>query len=198
MDNNIDFKDLWKQQAVIPLNMEELLSKVKHFKSVSMRKLIFTNVLLIATSAFIIFIWYKYQPEFISTKIGIILIIMAMAIYLFVYNKLIGFYKTIDGTQSNSDYLQRLISIKTRQQFLQSTVLSLYFIMLGLGLCLYMFEYACQMTIFWGIFTYVVMLGWIGFTWFYLRPREIKKENSKIDNLIDKFQTINDQLEADL
>ena len=197
MDNNIDFKDLWKQQAVSSPNIEELLSKLKHFKRVSLRKLIITNVLLIATSAFIIFIWYYYQPEFISTKIGIILTILAMMIFLLVYNKLAVFYKTIDGTQSNNEYLQKLISIKTKQQFLQSKVLSLYFILLGSGLCLYMYEYTCRMTTFWGIFTYAVMLAWIGFAWFYLRPKEIKKEQARVNGLIEKFEAVNKQLNAD-
>ena len=197
MDNNIDFKNLWKQQTVSPPNIEELLSKLNHFKKISMRKLILTNVLLIATSAFIIFIGYYYQPKFISTKIGIILTIMAMMIFLLVYNKLAVFYKTIDGTQSNSEYLQKLISIKTKQQFLQSKVLSLYFIVLGSGLCLYMYEYTCRMTLFWGIFTYVVMLAWIGFTWFYLRPKEIKKEQAKVNGLIAKFEAVNKQLNDD-
>lgn len=196
MDDNIDFKDLWKRQVVGQPNIDDLLSKLKDFKRVSLRKLVLTNVLLIATSGFIIFIWYHYQPEFISTKIGIVLTILAMAIYLFVYNKLAGFYKTIDETQSNSEYLQELISIKTKQQFLGSKVLSLYFILLGSGLCLYMYEYASKMTPFFWVFTYLVMLGWIGFAWFYLRPREIKKQQEKINSLIAKFEAVNKQLDA--
>jgi uncharacterized membrane protein len=196
MDGNIDFKDLWKRQAVSQPNMDDLLSKLKDFKRGSLRKLVLTNVLLLATSGFIIFIWYRYQPEFISTKIGIILTILAMAIYLFVYNRLAGFYKTIDETQSNSEYLQKLISIKTKQQFLGSKVLSLYFVLLGSGLCLYMYEYASKMTSFFVIFTYLVMLGWIGFAWFYLRPREIKKQQEKINSLIAKIEAVNKQLDA--
>src|SRR6187431_672567 len=182
MDNNIDFKDLWKQQAVSPPNIEDLLSKIKHFKRASMRKLIKTNILLTATGIFILFIWYRFQPEFISTKIGIILIILAMAIYLLVYNRLATFYKTIDSTQSNSEYLQKLISIKTKQQFLQSTILSSYYLVLGSGLCLYMYEYTSRMTIFWGIVAYGVSLGWVVFSWFYFRPREIKKEQARVND----------------
>ena len=82
MDNNIDFKNLWKQQTVSTPNIEELLSKLDHFKKISLRKLILTNVLLIATIAFIIFIGYYYQPEFVSTKLGIVLNILAMMIFL--------------------------------------------------------------------------------------------------------------------
>lgn len=197
MENNIDFKNLWKQQAVTPPDIQDLFTKLKHFKRVSMRKLIITNVLLIATSVFILFIWYRFQPEFISTKIGIVLVILAMVIYLFVYNKLAVFFKTIDDTQSNSEYLKKLISIKAKQHFLQSTMLSVYFIMLGLGLSLYMYEYASRMTILWAIVTYAVTLGWIGFTWFYLRPKEIKKEQTRVNNLIAKFEAVNEQLNAD-
>ena len=196
MNDNIDFKDLWKRQTVSQSNIDDLLVKLKEFKRASLRKLVLMNVLLIATSGFIIFIWYHYQPEFVSTKIGIILTILAMVIYLFVYNKLAGFYKAIDETQSNSEYLQKLISIKTKQQFLGSKVLSLYFILLGSGLCLYMYEYASKMTPFFGFFAYLVMLGWIGFAWFYLRPREIKKQQEKINSLIAKFEAVNKQLDA--
>lgn len=194
MDNNIDFKGLWKRQTVSQPNIDELLSRLKQFKRESLKKMILTNILLITTSAFIFFIWYRYQPEYISTKIGIILTVLAMAMYLFVYNKLAMFYKSIDSTQSNNDYLLKLISIKTKQHFLQSTILSLYFILLGVGLCLYMYEYAIKMASFWGVFTYVILLAWIGFVWFYLRPKEIKKQDTKINNLISRLEEINDQL----
>lgn len=198
MDNNIDFKDLWKKQAVSQPNIEELRSRLKHFKKTSLRILIITNILLILTCLLIAFVWYYFQPQYITTKIGIILTILAMVIYLFVYNKLILFYQNIDNTQSNNEYLQKLVTIKTKQHFLQSSILSLYFILLGSGICLYMYEYALKMTLFWGIFVYVAMLTWICFTWFYLRPKEIKKQQHKINSLIAKFEAINDQLKSDL
>jgi hypothetical protein len=38
---------------------------------------------------------------------------------------------------------------------------------------------------------------WFGFVWLYLRPKQIKKENAKINALIEKFETINKQLTTD-
>jgi hypothetical protein len=198
MDNNIDFKDLWKQQVVNSPNLEELLAKLKHFKKTSLRRLILTNAMLIATCVLILLIWYYYQPQFLSTKIGIVLNVAIMAIYLLVYNRLFDAYKELDNTDSNAEYLQKLIAIKTKQKFLQSKMLSIYFVVLGLGTCLYMYEYASMMSFLWGFFVYAVLLFWMGFVWFYLRPRQIVKENSKIDTLIDTFQRINNQLEADV
>ncbi|RKS95088.1 hypothetical protein BC952_0736 [Flavobacterium limicola] len=198
MENNIDFKDLWKKQSISQPSINELLAKLKHFKKTSLRRLILTNAMLIATCVLILLIWYYYQPQFLSTKIGIVLNVAIMAIYLLVYNRLFDAYKELDNTDSNAEYLQKLIAIKTKQKFLQSKMLSIYFVVLGLGTCLYMYEYASMMSFLWGFFVYAVLLFWMGFVWFYLRPRQIVKENSKIDTLIDTFQRINNQLEADV
>ncbi|WPO79743.1 hypothetical protein [Flavobacterium sp. KACC 22761] len=193
-NNNIDFKDLWKKQAVSQPNMEDLLERVSQFKKASVRSLWKTNIMLLATSAFIIFIWIYYQPQFISTKIGIILVVLGMVIYLFASNKLFGNYKDIDATQDNHEYLQKLVSIQKKQQFLQTNMMSLYFLMLTAGICLYMYEYASRMSVLGASLTYGITLLWILFNWFYIRPKQIKKQQSKINSLIEKFEEVNSQL----
>ena len=194
-NNNIDFKDLWKKQTVNKPNIEDLLARLKQFKKASLRSLWRTNILLAATSAFIIFIWYRYQPEFISTKIGIILAILAMVMYVGVYNRVLSTFKNIDSTQTNQEYLQQLILIRKKQQYMQSKVLSWYFILLMAGICLYMYEYASRMTVFYALITYGITLLWIAFNWFYIRPKQIAKQQDKINGLIEKFEAINHQLE---
>ena len=193
-NNNIDFKDLWKKQTVNQPNIEDLMARLKQFKKASLRSLWITNILLFAISVFILFVWYYYQPEFISTKIGTVLTILAMVIYVVVYNRLLGSFKNIDATQTNQEYLQKLILIRKKQQFMQSTILSLYFVLLGVGISLYMYEYTSRMTIFWESFTYGITLLWIGFNWFYIRPKQIKKQQAKINELIARFEDINKQL----
>jgi uncharacterized membrane protein len=193
-NNNIDFKDLWKKQSVSQPNIEDLLLRLKQFKKACLRSLWITNILLLATCAFIIFIWYVYQPQFISTKIGIVITILAMVIYVIAYNRLLTTYKNIDATQTNQEYLQKLISIKKKQQFMQSNMLSLYFVLLGIGIGLYMYEYTIRMTVFWASFTYGITLLWMGFNWFFIRPKQIKKQQAKINSLIEKFEEVNNQL----
>lgn len=193
-NNNIDFKDLWKKQTVSQPNIEDLMARLKQFKKAGLRSLWKTNILLFATSAFILFVWYCYQPQFISTKIGIVLAIVAMLMYVTVYNGLLHIYKDIDATQTNQEYLQKLILIKRKQQFMQSTILSWYFVLLMTGICLYMYEYASRMTVFYALVTYGVTLLWIGFNWFYIRPKQIKKQQEKINELITKFEDVNEQL----
>ncbi|WP_264553236.1 hypothetical protein [Flavobacterium sp. N2038] len=193
-DNNIDFKDLWKRQSVSQPDMKDLLSRVSAFKKASLRSLWTANILLFFTSVFIIFIWIYYQPEFVSTKIGIVLTILAMVIYLFVYNKLLIPYKNIDATQTNQEYLQKLILIKKKQQLMQTKMMSLYFLLLATGICLYMYEYASRMSALGASLCYGITLTWMAFNWFYIRPKQIKKQQSKLDALIGKFKEVNDQL----
>ncbi|WP_278380724.1 hypothetical protein [Chryseobacterium arthrosphaerae] len=194
MDTNIDFKNIWKQQTSNKPDMEELLGRLKKFKNENLRRLVVTNLLLIATCTGIAFVWYRYQPELVTTKIGIVLVIAAMVIFLLAYNKLFMVFYKIDNTQSNSEYLQSLYVVKNKQKFMQTTMLNIYFIMLFTGLILYMYEYTSKMSFSSSAIAYIAIVAWIGLNWFYLRPRTIKKQQAKLDGLIAKFEEINNQL----
>lgn len=194
MDTNIDFKNIWKQQTSNKPDMEELLGRLKKFKNENLRRLVVTNLLLIATCTGIAFVWYRYQPELATTKIGIVLVIAAMVIFLLAYNKLFMVFYKIDNTQSNSEYLQNLYVVKNKQKFMQTTMLNIYFIMLFTGLILYMYEYTSKMSFSSSAIAYIAIVAWAGFNWFYLRPRTIKKQQAKLDGLIVKFEEINNQL----
>jgi hypothetical protein len=50
------------------------------------------------------------------------------------------------------------------------------------------------MTLGSGMLAYVVTFAWIAFNWFYLRPKTIKKQQGKLNELINKFEEINNQL----
>lgn len=194
MSNDINFKDLWSKQTSIAPNPENLVFEIKKMKQSNLRKLVFTNLLLITTSLFIILIWMYYQPQLLTTKIGIILIILAIVIFLFTYNKSYSLFKTEANSQSNSDYLKDLLAIKAKQQFMGTTMLNLYFILLSIGIGLYMYEYTSHMKPLWGIVTYGITSIWILFNWFYLRPKQIKKQKAKLDAIISKFKILNRQL----
>jgi hypothetical protein len=59
--------------------------------------------------------------------------------------------------------------------------MALYFILLGLGLVLYMFEYVLRMTLLDGLLTYGITGLWIAFNWFYLKPKNNKKATTKTE-----------------
>ena len=195
MDDNINFNELWAKQRSSEPNQEKLLLQIKKMKQTNLRKLVITNCLFLTTSVLIILVWVYFQPQFITTKIGILFVILAMAIYLLAYNRSYSLFKDNMNSHSNRDYLNELLAIKAKQLFMHTTMLNLYFVLLSTGLSLYMYEYASRMTTFWGMFIYGITALWILVNWFYLRPRQIKKQQSKLDEIISKLQNINKQLE---
>ena len=197
MSTNIDFKDLWQKQSVSQPDIEDLFTKLKQFKKSNMRNLIKLNILLLTTCVFIVFVWAYFKPQFITTKIGIILIIAAISIYLFSLNKQAPIFNKIDNGLPNNEYLQTLITLKHKQQFLQTTMLNLYFIILSAGMCLYMYEYTARMTTLWAIFAYTITSAWIIFNWLYIKPKTVKKQQSKLNDLIAEFEHIADQFKTE-
>jgi uncharacterized membrane protein YciS (DUF1049 family) len=57
-----------------------------------------------------------------------------------------------------------------------------------------MIEPVSHMTIFRRIFAYGITATWILFNWLYFRPKQIKKQQSKINEIINKFEHIKIQL----
>jgi hypothetical protein len=193
MSNNIDIKKLWSGQTATQPTTEELFSKINSLKRKALKRLILTNVVLILTCAFIINIWIKYQPELVTTKIGIVLIVVAMVIFLLSYNRSLPLLKEENTGQSNTDFLKNLLEIKSKQQYLATTMLNVYFILLSVGLALYMFEYTSRMTPFWGIFSYAITFSWVILNWFHFRPKQIKKMQMPVDEMIERIKAINEQ-----
>lgn len=193
MMHDENLSELWSKQTTKPPQIDELFSKFTKIKRWHLTKIISINIIMLATIAFIIFVWLYFEPKLITTKIGIIITLFGILAYLFVYNKLIPELIKVKGNLSNSDFLKSVIEFKERQKFLQTKMLQTFFISLTIGLCLYIYEYVSLILFPWSIIAYVATLLWIGFNWFYLRPIVIKKERNKLDSIIKKFKSISQQ-----
>lgn len=104
------------------------------------------------------------------------------------------FLKSNNYEMDTLHYLQQLLKLKAKQLFLQTTILNVYFILLSLGICLYMYEYTYRMTMLWATVIYGVTLSWIALNWFVFRPLTIRKQQKILNELIEKFEKINNQL----
>jgi len=194
MKNNIDLKELWNKQKTTTPDAKELFDKIKRLKKNNLYALIATNVALLLTCAFIGFVWYYFQPEMITTKIGIVLAIIAMVLYLFAYNRMIPLLVHVGFDMNNNQCLQQLLKLKEKQLFLQTTILNIYCILLSAGLFLYLIEYALRMELIWAVVSYAVTFLWIVVVWFDFRLRIIKKQQAKINGLINKLEVLDRQL----
>lgn len=197
MDNNINFKQLWKEQYINQMNIENVISKAKKFNNNKLKQLALMNITLLATAIFIISIWVFFQPTYISTKTGIILVVIGIAINLIANNKTFKFLNKQESNFNNSEFLKNLKKLKTKQLFIQNTIMSIYFILLSVGLALYLFEYTSRMQLIWAVVTYTITFVWILINWFYFKPKIVKKQNKKINQLISELENLNKQLKKD-
>ncbi|HRG08995.1 MAG TPA: hypothetical protein PLJ08_10505, partial [Cyclobacteriaceae bacterium] len=62
MENSIDLKALWQQQAVPKADNHSLQSKIETLRKRKTRQLVWSYVSLIGVALFISWVWYYYQP----------------------------------------------------------------------------------------------------------------------------------------
>ncbi len=190
MGNDIDIRELWNKQMVPVVDQSDIFGKIESFRKKRIRRTIILNVVLLLTILFIIFIWVHFKPQLMSTKIGIILSVLPMGMVLVFNNGLTSLYRKIDEKQSNMDYLNALLEVRSREYIMQTKLMNLYFILLSAGIGLYMYEYTLKRSLIFGVAAYSVVLLWIGFNWFFLRPRMIEKNKRKMEDLIRQIKRL--------
>jgi hypothetical protein len=195
MNNPAEFHDLWKKQesAVIP-GPEEVFRRAETLRKKTRNGLIRANLLGAGIIAFIVWVVLNAHPRLITTKIGVLLVIIAVICYLLAYNRIIPLLGVNPMDSSNTHYLRQLIEIKKKQEFLHKTMLSFYFALLSLGIFLYMIEYAGRMSLAGALLAYGITTAWIALNWFYFRPRIIKKKGDEIGQLIENLKKVSRDL----
>jgi hypothetical protein len=194
MENEIDLKKIYAGANLPPLDMNALIRKANRAKNKKLLAVSLTNLLLVSTGTYITLICMKDKSQFITTNIGIALIVSALLIYVIVSNQSLPILFKINKGQDNTKYMKDLLTLKNKQRFLHSTIINLSFVLLTTGICLSMIESTYTMTLFWAVFAYVVTLAWIAFNWFYIRPKTIKKQLGDLDELIGNIERVNQQL----
>lgn len=190
----MDINRIWKSQAVPQPDLENLRRRISAFKSKRIRKVWFINITLTLTSLFVLAIGFSVNPKYITTWVGIVLTVLSMVIVLLVYSKITPLYKSLDNQTSNNEFMEALLSIKQKEAFLSKQMMNLYFVLLSLGIGLYMIEYVMMMELKWGILAYAVTVLWFAFNWLVLRPKQIKKQQEGLASIIEDLKSVSGQL----
>ena len=195
----INLREIWLSQKIDAVqDAAELISKAKKMQSNMRIKIIPLNILLFTTICFIMAIVWYYQPKLITTKIGTLIVVIGIVMQIIASSKLIPLLKQTDSKTIASEYLRELIALKKKQAFLHTRIMTLYFVCLSVGIGLYMIEYAMMMTPLGAALSYGITALWIGFNWFYIRKRTIRKQQQKLNAIIEAFQKIDSQLSEEI
>lgn len=195
INNDINLNDLWQRRTVTTPDIQTVLSRVKRYTTVQRNRTWQANLTLIATSVFIALVWVYFDPQYLSTKIGTTLVILAILSFVFVNTKAYLSFSKNSRVDSVQQQLRAILDWKARQKFIRTTALNTYFLALTVGLGLYMYEYTSKMELIWGLVTYGITLIWILFNWFYIRPKQQKKQQREIDEILENLESINRQFD---
>jgi hypothetical protein len=195
MNNFEDIQSLWNQQPTgsVP-SLEEISRLAKKNKS----RMVRTNAIGIATLGFtLVFIasflfWAEFR--FYTTKLGIVVMMVAIIGSIVMNSQQLRLIlNTADDTKDNAAYLAQLLLYRKKQRFFQTRWMGIYFILLSVGLILYLYEfYARDKTI--GLVAFGSTAIWIGFAWFYIRPRAIRKQEKRLNEFISQIEGVSKQL----
>lgn len=194
MKDKLDFSEIYKRQRAAPSPPGDFIKNIENFKRSEIKKLIFSNLVMIITAVAIFIFLLMFKPQMLLTKIGAFFTAFAFVLYFIYYNQLFISLKKIDYTKNNLDFLSNLTAHKSKRQFINTTVLNIYFACMTVGLCAYLYEYASQKDVFTSVLIYSITLAWIGVNWFFIRPKTVRKEQKKLDAFIDKYREMTNRI----
>ena len=197
MNNFNEIKSLWHKQSVQDLpDVQEIITQAKAFQRKTRTSILLNKSLLGLTIVFVLGILFYYKPDYLTTKLGVVLAVIAMIMSIILQNKMMQllFSSKETNTDDNQHYLQKLVDFRNRQADFQDKVMSIYFLLLSVGIALYMIEYTMRMQWPYAILCYAITGAWIAFNWFYIRPKQIKKQRGKINAVIGNLEKVQKQL----
>jgi hypothetical protein len=194
-----DIKTLWQSDSeqAIP-SIEEIAASAKKERASMLFKNIAGIAALSVTLLVIGYIILFADFAYVTTKIGAAIAIISVIGGILMNSVLLKILmKTASIHVDNHSYLEQLQQYRKKQQFFQTKGINIYFLLLWLGLTLYMYEFYARDKQF-GLIAYGLTMAWIAFNWFYLRPRIIKKQEHKLNSFISQVESISRQLDKEL
>ena len=192
MQNFDDIKNLWQQnpgRSDLP-SAKEVLAEIAQTRKKMIRRNMSGIITLALTFGFIAWLGMYYHFESLITNLGIILTLLAIVLGIIFNTQLANrLLKQNDPSLSNSEFLQQLIAFRNRQRTFQTKGISAYFILLTIGILMYMYQFA-ERDLQFGIISYSITLAWIAFNWFYTRKRTIRKQEKAINEQIEKIEKL--------
>ncbi|KFC24212.1 hypothetical protein [Chryseobacterium sp. FH1] len=193
--DNINFRDIWnKKNAEIP-NIQEIKSTADKYKKKQLQSTTWHIFSLSFTTVMIIFIWNLIDFKMFTTTLGIILILIALVLYIYLFSQDINVIRKINPSISNQEYLASLKKLQRQKLYMQTKGISIYYILLTTGFAFYLYEFALLMPRIGWILAYGLTFLWLAIVWFFLRPRQIKKQNEKISTVIDSLELLEKDLD---
>ncbi|MEG1591266.1 hypothetical protein [Chryseobacterium sp.] len=195
MAPNYNFQEIWNNKNSDIPNIKEIKTKSEKYRKKQILKDIGLIALLLLTIAMIITIWVFIKISFFSTQFGIMLVLIGITMYSFLVYQNINILKKINTSTTNHEYLATIRKVEQQQIYMQTKGLSIYYLLLSFGFAFYFYEFALKMSWLGVLLTYGLTFLWGAVSWFFIRPKQIKKQKEKISTVISSLEKLEKSFE---
>lgn len=195
MAPNYNFQEIWNNKNSDIPNIKEIKTKAEKYRKKQILKDIGLIALLLSTIAMIIAIWVFIKISYFSTQFGIMLVLIGITMYSFLVYQNINILKKINTSTTNHEYLATIRKVEQQQIYMQTKGLSTYYLLLSFGFAFYFYEFALKMSWLGALLTYGLTFLWCTVSWFFIRPRQIKKQKEKISTVISSLEKLEKSFE---
>jgi len=195
MKTNYNFQEIWNQKNTDIPDIKEIKERAEKYRKKEVLKNIGLIALLVLCAVLVITIWIFIDLSFFSTRLGIILVILAVCSYAFLVYQNVNILNKVNTSATNQEYLMAMKKTEQQQIYMQTKGLGLYYLTLSLGFTLYFYEFALKMSWEGSLLTYGLTFLWFAISWFFIRPRQIKKQKEKISAVISSLEKLGKSFE---
>jgi len=192
-----DIEDLWKSTPAAPLpDAGEMIKKASRQKKALGNKILLQVFCLLAALLSMVIVMCKIEFQFISSYIGLALMMLCIVVFSAVRFRQSQFLKKIDFSKSPSILLLEFEKFYQHQKWVNTTGTSIYTVALNIAFAFYFYEILVvpPISILWKILFLAIYIIWMLIATLWIQKRHNRKEHARTEDIIGKLKEAKDSL----
>ena len=190
-------KNIWHNQVALPkVSHEDVLKYIRKSKNGFANKLLIELIGMSAAMILIMYVWITSPFKMWTTHLGILIVIFCCLYYLYVQ---IRDYTLIKDESlllnKPEEYIRYIKKYRQNRYILNTRKYKIYTFFLSIGLALYFIEISFLASIWITVAGIVFTVAWILFCYLFLMKNYIRKEESKLGEMIENLERLQKQFE---
>lgn len=191
-------KDIWHNQVALPkVSHEDVLRKVRKTKNGFANKLLFELAGMALAIAMLTYVWISSPFKMWTTHLAMIILIGCCLYYLYVqirdYNRIKDESLLLNKPE---EYIEYLKTYKNDRYTLNTRKYKVYTLFLSFGFLFYFIEIAFLASVWVTLLGIFFTAAWILFCYFVLMRRYIRKEEAKLEDMIENLERLQSQFKS--
>lgn len=195
MDNFDKIAAVWKTASTPPLpKAGDIISKANKEKKELSKRIWLQGITLLIATAVVLYIATSIHFKFISTYIGLALMVICVSVFSFIRLQQARFLKKVDFTKPLEIILIQFEEFYKKQQWINTKGVALYTIVLNIAFALYFYELLLPESFLFNAIVLALYISWMLFATLWLGKRAVKKEFEKTNAIIDKVNQLKNHI----